>query len=124
MNQVADYLDDAQCAALAVLDRVNAGDLFGGVIVGAAGVGKSLIISEFVRHNPEVKVAAPTHKACEVLRKRGVENVRTIHSLMYEVVDETEERPVLDKNDQPVIDPETRDPIIEKVIIGQRWYPR
>lgn len=94
------------------------------VVAGPAGTGKSSVISSFVDGAHAVKVAAPTHKACDVLRKKGVGDVGTIHSLMYEVRDEIEEVPILDKKGKPVLDPITKDPLKDKVVVGQKWIPR
>jgi exodeoxyribonuclease-5 len=94
------------------------------VIKGSAGCGKSELISQFANKYPETIVAAPTHKACDVLRRKGVPEPRTIHSLMYIMHEETEDVPLLDKNKNPVINLETKEPIIEKIVTGQKWIPR
>ncbi len=60
------------------------------VIVGFAGTGKSLIVSHLKKQLPYAAVCAPTGKAADVLRKKGVEGASTIHSLIY--------KPVVDKN--------------------------
>ncbi len=116
-------LDIRQNEAIEALERmhVNEGEC---IIKGPAGTGKSEVISAFVRKHPGVIVAAPTHKACDVLRKKGVDDPRTIHSLMYDVREEKEKVPMTDKNGDPIVDPETNEQLIEEVVIGQKWIPR
>lgn len=94
------------------------------VIAGPAGTGKSSVITEAMKGSYGYKVAAPTHKACDVLRRRGVTGVCTIHSLMYNMVDETKEEPILDKDGKQLIDEETKEPLFETVVIGQKWVAR
>jgi len=50
---------------------------------GYAGTGKTTIISELVRDNPEIAVCAFTGKAANVLTRKGVK-ATTIHRLIYE----------------------------------------
>jgi len=53
---------------------------------GAAGTGKSHLLSEILGDRNDVTYCAPTAKAAMVLRKRGIDAV-TIHSLMYQPVE-------------------------------------
>lgn len=117
-------LDLDQKLAIMELDKVRRRKKDEVVIAGPAGTGKSSVISEFINGLHATIVAAPTHKACDVLRKKGVKNVGTIHSLMYEVREATESRPLLDKAGKPVLDPITGDPVVEQIVIGQKWVPR
>jgi exodeoxyribonuclease-5 len=50
---------------------------------GAAGCGKSVVVTELHRRLPKFGVAAFTGKATHVLRRRGIEKAKTIHSLIY-----------------------------------------
>jgi exodeoxyribonuclease-5 len=118
-------LDPIQARAVRALQDVHDGLRPSTFIKGPAGTGKSAVIAEFIASaSSDTITAAPTHKACEVLRSRGVDNVRTIHSLMYKMQDEIELI--------PVIDPETGEEkldddgnvVTEEVIVGQRWLPR
>lgn len=51
---------------------------------GYAGTGKSYLISYLIRKLKNSSVCAYTGKAANVLRKKGVEDASTIHSLIYE----------------------------------------
>lgn len=50
---------------------------------GLAGVGKTLLMSAVLQALPGFVACAYTGKAVNVLRKKGVANARTIHSLIY-----------------------------------------
>lgn len=50
---------------------------------GWAGCGKSTVIRHLIEVLPNFAVCAYTGKAANVLRKKGVHNARTIHSLIY-----------------------------------------
>lgn len=52
-------------------------------IGGYAGTGKSTLIKHLIYALPNFAVCAFTGKAASVLRKKGVENAQTIHSLIY-----------------------------------------
>lgn len=70
---------------------------------GAAGCGKSTVISEVLGDRKDVRYAAPTAKAAQVLRHKGVE-AQTLHSLMYqpvEVRDEITGKPKLAFKENP-----------------------
>lgn len=49
-------------------------------IVGSAGVGKSFLIDRIAQRLPNCKVMAPTGKAVQNLREKGIRDVCTIHS--------------------------------------------
>lgn len=55
------------------------------VINGYAGTGKTYLISLIRKSNPNIRiaVAAYTGKACSVLKKKGILDAQTIHSLMF-----------------------------------------
>lgn len=115
-------LDPKQQRAVQILGGVyeNGGEA---VVKGPAGTGKSTVISELYKECPTVIVAAPTHKACDVLRKKGV-TAQTIHSLMYEFRERRELRPMLGEDGKQLIDLVTNEPMMESVVIGQKWLPR
>ena len=117
-------LDLDQKLAIMELDKVRRRRKDEVVVAGPAGTGKSSVIGEFINGTHVTKVAAPTHKACDVLRRKGVKDVQTIHSLMYEVREKTEDRPLVDKEGRPVLDPITKDPMVETIVVGQKWVPR
>lgn len=58
------------------------------VIDGYAGTGKTYLISMIRKAYPNTKiaVAAYTGKACSVLKKKGIVDAQTIHSLIFNVV--------------------------------------
>lgn len=118
-------LDETQRLALRFLHDVEEDHRPTVVIKGPAGTGKSAIISEFMRScGSQVIVAAPTHKACDVLRQRGVSEPKTIHSLLYKMVDEVEEIQIFDpETQQPMLDEEGKE-VYEERVIGQKWLPR
>ncbi len=116
-------LDVKQEEAIEALKSVynNGGEC---IIKGPAGTGKSEVIAAFTKLDPDIIVAAPTHKACDVLRRKGVDDPKTIHSLMYNVIEEAEQVPVLDKDGIKVLDKKTKKPLTKKVVTGQKWVPR
>lgn len=70
---------------------------------GAAGCGKSTVISTVLEDRDDVTYCAPTAKAASVLRSKGVDAV-TLHSLMYqpvEVTDEVTRKPKLAFKENP-----------------------
>lgn len=70
---------------------------------GAAGCGKSTVISEILGGRKDVRYAAPTAKAAMVLRRKGTD-AQTLHSLMYqpvEVEDEVTRKPKLVFKENP-----------------------
>jgi|688.fasta_scaffold22242_6 exodeoxyribonuclease-5 len=50
---------------------------------GFAGTGKSTVIKHLVAALPNFAVCAYTGKAASILRKKGIEQAKTIHSLIY-----------------------------------------
>ena len=54
-------------------------------IGGYAGTGKTTIIKELIRNLPNFRVCAFTGKASNILRRKGVFNAETIHSTIYDV---------------------------------------
>jgi exodeoxyribonuclease-5 len=67
---------------------------------GYAGTGKSTLIKSLVKRVPGVAVCAPTGKAADVLRRKGIHDASTIHGLIYrpietEVFDEKLKRRVM-----------------------------
>lgn len=71
---------------------------------GAAGTGKTAVLKEIVKRIgiplSRIAVMAYIGQAANVMRTRGLYNARTAHSWLYEL----KEEPVLDINDNPVID--------------------
>lgn len=73
-------LTDEQQAAIETLCRLDRDvQTFGGL----AGTGKSTIIAELHRRLPDFAVCAYTGKAANVLRRKGLSDACTIHSLIY-----------------------------------------
>jgi exodeoxyribonuclease-5 len=50
---------------------------------GYAGTGKTTVLAELARLRPNYAVVAPTGKAADVLRRKGVDRAETIHSAIY-----------------------------------------
>lgn len=74
--------DEQRAAVTGVLDALRAGTRL--VAVGGyAGTGKTTIINALVSELDSAVVVAPTGKAAEVLRSKGNDDARTLHSLMY-----------------------------------------
>ena len=70
---------------------------------GAAGCGKSTVITEVLGNRVDVRYSAPTAKAAQVLRRKGTD-AQTLHSLMYqpvEVKDEVTGKPKLVFKENP-----------------------
>lgn len=99
---------------------------------GYAGTGKTTLISclatELVDKGYRIGFCAFTGKAANViggkLRAAGIQaRCGTIHSFMYAPVFKTEEKPVFDQQGNPVIDPETKVQMIEKINKIEDWAP-
>lgn len=93
---------DQSAAALKLRDFLK-GDQKVFRLQGAAGCGKSTVISEILGSRDDVRYCAPTAKAATVLSDKGTEAV-TIHSLMYqpvEVQDEFTGKPKLAFKENP-----------------------
>lgn len=58
---------------------------------GFAGTGKTTLIKEIVRQVHSVAIVAFTGKAVSVLRRKGVKDAQTLHSLIYQPAGEDEE---------------------------------
>lgn len=58
---------------------------------GYAGTGKTTLVKELIRTVGNVAVVAFTGKAVSVLRRKGVSQAQTLHSLMYQVAGEDDE---------------------------------
>lgn len=84
---------------------------------GGPGTGKTEIIHEIIRRtgiNPaRVAPMAFIGQAAIVLRLRGLYNAKTIHSWLYEVVEE----PVLDQDGNPVMDPVYNKPMKKRKFV-------
>jgi exodeoxyribonuclease-5 len=63
---------------------------------GYAGTGKTTIIGNIIKALPNFAVCAYTGKASHVLRKKGISEAKTIHSLIYE--------PKIDHNNEVYFD--------------------
>ena len=74
--------DDQQDAMDQVLDWVKHRDSQHMTLGGYAGTGKTFCVKWLVEQIPGVRVLAPTGKACQVLRRKGVE-ANTLHSWLY-----------------------------------------
>lgn len=75
-------LDDYQTGVIdAIRDRVAAGV---GVTTlgGLGGTGKSVIVSALASIFPKFAVVAPTNKAVKVLKMKGIDRAKTVHSLV------------------------------------------
>lgn len=99
---------------------------------GKAGTGKSTVLFEMIRRIgiPLNRIATMTYigQASIVLRTKGIMNAKTIHSWLYEPVEE-----VVFKNGEPVIDPVYNKPLtrihfvpksldeIDYMIIDEAW---
>lgn len=85
--------------------------------VGNPGTGKSFVLSEIIRRSGiDPKRVAPmayTGTAVNVMKKKGLLNAKTIHSTLYEVVEET----VLDGNGKPVMDTYLNKPMTKLKLI-------
>jgi len=57
------------------------------VLTGNAGTGKSTVLAEAAASG-EFDILTPTHKAADVLRKKGVSSPRTYHSVLYAAQEE------------------------------------
>ena len=54
-------------------------------LTGLAGTGKTTLIPHLADALPGATVAAATHKACSVLRSKGIPDARTLHSVALEL---------------------------------------
>lgn len=91
-DQPADieFSEDQQQVLKAVDEWFNTSEqtlTFGGY----AGTGKTTLIKELARTFNRIAVVAFTGKAVSVLRRKGVRQAETLHSLMYQPVGEDEE---------------------------------
>lgn len=59
---------------------------------GFAGSGKSTIIRNLIELLPDFSVCAYTGKAANVLRKKGIKEAKTIHSLIYKAITDEDGR--------------------------------
>jgi len=109
LDETSPELDDNQRMTIqGIVQRVESGDPVTVVVTGYAGTGKSVILSAVAKyltqppkrrpppcskHDDGEKgadctcpgvwvVATPTHKAAGVLSRKGVESVRTLHSIL------------------------------------------
>src|ERR1035437_2845026 len=71
-------------------------------IAGFAGTGKSFLIPHILERLPNFAVCAPTGRAAQILRSKGVENASTIHSLIYKPKMDSYGNIILDKNGSPI----------------------
>lgn len=92
-----DWTDD-QSKALDALERwsVTPGGSQYTALLGLAGTGKTTVATELIArlqsHGLSTIICAPTGKAASVLRRKGAEHARTLHSAIYEVEDEGDGR--------------------------------
>lgn len=86
-------------------------------IAGNPGTGKSVVLNEIIsRLKLKIEDVAPmayTGAASVVMRMKGLLNAKTIHSWLYEAVEEE----VLDKYGKPVLDPYFNKPMVRKKFI-------
>lgn len=85
--------------------------------VGNPGTGKSFVLSEIIRRSGidpnRVAPMAYTGAAVNVMKKKGLLNAKTIHSTLYETVEEI----VRDKNGKPVMNTYLNVPLKRMVLI-------
>lgn len=92
-----DWTED-QKRALEALERwsVTPGGAKYTALLGLAGTGKTTVATELIArlqsHGLSTIVCAPTGKAASVLRRKGAEHARTLHSAIYEL-DESRSTP-------------------------------
>ena len=82
---------------------------------GVAGSGKSTVLSQALGGRENIHFVAPTGKAAHVLRKKGIQQAKTLHSLIYKPV----EVPLLDKNGKPRVNSETGE-VLTRVAFSPR----
>lgn len=70
-----------------ILDDTKALSKLGGY----AGTGKTTVLAEAARSG-RFDILTPTNKAADVLRSKGVEGARTLHSVLYDIRDSIEYR--------------------------------
>ena len=72
-------------------------------ISGYAGTGKSFLVSVMKEKLPNFSVCTYTGKAVDVLRKKGISDACTIHSLIYKpLIDPNTNQIALDENGSPI----------------------
>lgn len=71
-------------------------------IGGYAGTGKTTIIQEFIKLLDNWAVCAYTGKAANILRKKGIPDASTIHSLIYVPMTDGQGNVVKDKHGSPI----------------------
>ncbi len=69
---------------------------------GYAGTGKSTVVTHIHQAFPDFAVCAYTGKAANVLRKKGIVDASTIHSLIYKPLLDWEGKIILDDNGNPI----------------------
>jgi exodeoxyribonuclease-5 len=98
-------LTPEQVAAVDAFGMLYAGRRRRLTIGGLAGTGKSTIIRAIVDQyrSSDIAVCAPTGKAAHVLRTKGVEGARTLHSLIYTPRGEDADgKPIFSRTGEPV----------------------
>jgi exodeoxyribonuclease V len=75
-------LDDYQAEVVErIIERVEQG-IQVTTLGGLGGTGKTVIIAELARRLPDYAVVAPTNKAVQVLKRKGIDRAQTVHSLI------------------------------------------
>jgi exodeoxyribonuclease-5 len=91
--------DDALKAVARWLETPKGAQVFR--LFGYAGTGKSTLARHLAEHvDGRVVFAAFTGKAALVMRSKGCDNARTIHSLIYRAADTETEEPTFELNDE------------------------
>lgn len=89
-NPGKDWTEDQE-KALENLERwaVTPGGARYSALLGLAGTGKTTVATELIarlrEHGLSTIICAPTGKAASVLRRKGAEHARTLHSALYEL---------------------------------------
>lgn len=78
------FTAEQQNALFAILQAVKQDKKPTFTLGGYAGTGKTTVISFLIEMLPTFAVCAYTGKAANVLRRKGIHNASTIHSLIYE----------------------------------------
>ncbi len=88
MNTTTFQLTDEQIKGIQfAVERIKAGELLT-TLAGYAGTGKTTIIHEVLKQcGRDMAVCAYTGKAASVLRSKGLAGARTIHSLIYDLIE-------------------------------------
>lgn len=71
-----------EAAILALLDGARSGKLLQ-TLGGYAGTGKTVVVSHLHESLPRFAVCAFTGKAADILRRKGIDTAKTIHSTIY-----------------------------------------